>query len=189
MALPILGAVGLGLWCLLEPTAGVRGEPYAQAARARDRRALEITLALAAGGVLIPIVLALGGADYLAPRNLVAAMIPVTALLAVALATALRSDAGALFPAALALAIVIALAFFAISVDVDLSPRLQRGNWRALARELGPGSPERAITTVELGSAPLEYYRPGLRNPASGELGAPHRDRRDGLCAAACRGG
>ena len=34
---------------------------------------------------------------------------------------------------------MIALAFLAISIDVDLSPRLQRGNWRGLARALRGG--------------------------------------------------
>ena len=36
----------------------------------------------------------------------------------------------------IALAAVIALAFLAISLDVDLSPRLQRGDWRGLASAL-----------------------------------------------------
>ncbi len=46
-------------------------------------------------------------------------------------------------------------------LDVDLSPRLQRGNWRDLAKALRGEPAERVITTVELGSAPLEYYLPG----------------------------
>jgi hypothetical protein len=113
-------------------------------------------LAIAAAGVLTPLLMAVLGADYLAPRNLVAAMIPVTVLIAV---LAGWPRAGALGLAALALT---AAGFLAITVDVDLSPRLQRGNWRDLARVIGPARGPRAITTVELGSAPLEYYLPGL---------------------------
>jgi hypothetical protein len=106
-------------------------------------------------------------ADYLAPRNLVAAMIPVSALIAVLLASPVRSAAG------LSLALVVVLAFLALSIDVDLSPRLQRGNWRDVAAALrgaggGAGGGERAITTVELGAAPLEYYLPGLHNLQAG---------------------
>jgi len=56
------------------------------------------------------------------------------------------------------------LAFLAISLDVDRSPRLQRGNWRGVAAALRSGSRARAITSVELGSAPLEYYMPHLHN-------------------------
>jgi hypothetical protein len=63
---------------------------------------------------------------------------------------------------------VIAAAFLALSVDVDLSPRLQRGNWRGVAGVLRGGTRSLAITTVELGAAPLEYYLPGLHNLARG---------------------
>jgi hypothetical protein len=83
-------------------------------------------------------------------------MIPVTALIAVLAATPSAGRAGA------ALAAALLLAFLAISIDVDLSPRLQRGNWRDVARALAGGGAARAITTVELGGAPLQYYLPGL---------------------------
>ncbi len=63
---------------------------------------------------------------------------------------------------------MIAIAFLAITIDVDLSPRLQRGNWRGVARALGRGDPDRVITTVELGAAPLEYYLPPLHNLSRG---------------------
>ena len=55
-----------------------------------------------------------------------------------------------------------------LSIDVNLSPRLQRGNWRAVARALRGPAGERVITTVELGAAPLEYYLPPLRNLSGG---------------------
>jgi len=63
--------LGLGLWRMLE-------RPHPKA-----RRGVMMAVAIAAGGILIPIVLVPLGADYLAPRNLVAAMIPVTAVTAV----------------------------------------------------------------------------------------------------------
>ncbi len=63
VALPILAGLGYGLWSVLEP---------------REERGALIALAIAACGVLLPIVLIAFGVDYLAPRNLVAAMIPVT---------------------------------------------------------------------------------------------------------------
>jgi hypothetical protein len=98
------------------------------------------------------------GADYLAPRNLLGAMIPVTVLIAILLSSPRAGRAG------IVLAATIAAGFLVISVDVALSPRLQRGNWRGVARALGKGGPGRVITTVELGAAPLEYYLPPLRN-------------------------
>jgi 4-amino-4-deoxy-L-arabinose transferase-like glycosyltransferase len=147
VALPILAGVALALR---------RSPAPAQA------RAVQLTLLIAAAAILIPIALALVGADYLAPRNLLAAMIPVTALIALALCLPGADRAG------LALGALAVIAFLALSVDVNLSPRLQRGNWRGLARALRAPDAARAITTVELGAAPLEYYLPGLHNLAHG---------------------
>lgn len=138
----------------------------------RLRRGAWIALSIAAFGVLAPLVLAVLGADYLAPRNLVAAMIPVTVLVAIALAAIdlpradSRAPARAAPPIGAMLAGACAAAFLALSLDVDLSPRLQRGNWRGLALALAHGSSDRTITTVELGAVPLEYYTPHLHNLA-----------------------
>ena len=126
-------------------------------------------MSIAACGVLIPIVLVAFGADYLAPRNLVAAMIPVTAVIAV-LVVWPGPSAGSRAGLGVALATLIALAFLAVSVDVDLSPRLQRGNWRDLAKVLREAPPDHVITTIELGSAPLEYYLPGLHSLREGSF-------------------
>jgi len=148
VALPILAGLGFGLWRVLEP---------------REERGALIALAVAVSGVLLPIVLVAFGADYLAPRNLVAAMIPVTCVIAVVVTARRTGRAGA------ALAALIVVAFLAISIDVDLSPRLQRGDWRGVAKVLrGTGNNDRVITTVELGAAPLEYYLPPLHNLALG---------------------
>jgi mannosyltransferase len=164
VALAILVGVGFGLWRTLERT---------------ERAGAALALTLAACGVLIPLLLALLGADYLAPRNVVAAMVPVTAAVAVIVAARRTGRSG------MALAALIGLAFAAVSVDVDLSPRLQRGDWRGVAlalsarlrvpaangavgRSPGAARPARVITTVELGAAPLEYYLPPLRNLPEG---------------------
>jgi mannosyltransferase len=156
VALEILVAVGYGLWRMLTP---------------RESESALLALGVAACGVLIPVAMAFAGADYLAPRNVVAAMIPLTAGIAV-IAAALRTGR-----TGLVLVGSIAVTFAALTIDVDLSPRLQRGDWRGLAQAIGvahhvPGeSPPheenpliRVITTVELGSAPLEYYLPPLHN-------------------------
>ena len=116
-----------------------------------------VALVIAAAGILIPFALVGFGADYLGPRNLVAAMIPITALIAVVVPSQRAGRVG------IALTALIALAFLAICIDVDLSPRLQRGNWRGLARAIGGARSGRVITTVQLGSAPLAYYLAPLR--------------------------
>jgi 4-amino-4-deoxy-L-arabinose transferase-like glycosyltransferase len=143
VALPILAGLVLG----------------ARQVRGSDRATPLMGTALIAGcGILIPLALALLGADYLAPRNLLAAMVPVTVLIALLLTTVAPGSW------AWALSAVSAAGLLAVTIDVNLSPRLQRGNWRGLAHALGNGGPARAIATVELGGAPLEYYLPGLHN-------------------------
>jgi mannosyltransferase len=155
LALPILAGLLYGLWRVLEP---------------REERGALIALLLSACGVLIPIALVAFGADYLAPRNLVAAMIPLTVLIALVTVANRTGWIG------LALAGLIALAFLAITIDINLSPRLQRGDWRGVAQAIASapaatptaGATTRVITTVELGAAPLEYYLPPLRNLPAG---------------------
>jgi hypothetical protein len=181
VALPIAAGLALALWRILDrpPPSPAHTEPGGDRAGAASRarpgrrtvpvpvpvpvpRGAQIAFAIAAGGILIPIVLAVFGADYLAPRNLVAAMIPVTALIAVMLTSPHAGRIG------IALAATAAVGFLVLSIDVNLSPRLQRGNWRAVAHALRGPAGERVITTVELGAAPLEYYLPPLRNLAAG---------------------
>jgi mannosyltransferase len=147
VALAILAGVVHGLWCTLTPS---------------EERGASIVLSVAASGVLLPIVLALAGADYLAPRNLVAAMVPLSALLAIAIVARRTGWVG------MALAGLVALLFLALAIDVDLSPRLQRGDWAGVAKLLRASPRARAIVTVELGAAPLEYYLPPLANLARG---------------------
>ncbi len=166
VALPLLAGALLGCWRLLALPVRA-GSPHESA---------WICFSIAAFAVLAPILLAAVGADYLAPRNLVGAMIPLSVLLAILFA-AVDGPLGWL------LAALGAAGFLAVAVDVDLSPRLQRGNWRDVAHviergaagdrlavnrgaaALGAGARPSggvALTTVELGAAPLEYYMSGL---------------------------
>ncbi len=145
----VVALVGVvyGLWCALTP---------------REERGALLALTVAACGVGIPIVLAVGGADYLAPRNLVAVMVPVSVLLGVVIGAQRTGRTG------MALAGVLAAGFLALTIDVALSPRLQRGDWKGVAKVLRAPAGHRAIVTVELGAAPLEYYLPPLHNLARG---------------------
>jgi 4-amino-4-deoxy-L-arabinose transferase-like glycosyltransferase len=184
VALPILAGAALGVWRLSAPPAredAPGGQSPASCAHPlptsldRLRRGALIALSIAACGVLLPVVLAVFGADYLAPRNLVGAMIPLSVLIAVLLVAADLDPPGrqsslgpgarsALLRPGSALAMTIVAAFSIISIDVALSARLQRGNWRDVAHALGPAVGARAITTVQLGAAPLEYYLRPLHN-------------------------
>ena len=164
IALVVAAGLAFGIW------RGIPGEA---------RRGALLALVIAACGVLIPLALALVGADYLAPRNVVAAMVPLSAMIAVILAAPSTGRLG------LALAALIAIAFLAVSIDVNFNVRLQRSDWRDVAKALGStpapagatgyGPREtryplaRVITIEELGSAPLEYYMPPLHNLVAGQ--------------------
>ncbi|HEV7942001.1 MAG TPA: glycosyltransferase family 39 protein [Solirubrobacteraceae bacterium] len=160
VALPLIAGLAYGLWRGL--SRGERGTAIGM-------------LALAACGVLIPILLALGGADYLAPRNLIGAMVPVTILLAAVIGAISTGRPGA------GIAVLATLALLAICVDVDLSPRLQRGNWSKVAAAVMPGSHGAsgrvAVVTAHLGSAPIEYYAPSLRPAVSSISGVSEIDK------------
>lgn len=124
---------------------------------AAERRRVGLLLCLGALAILIPLGLVAAGADYLAPRNLIAAWVPLTAALALVLTSRRAGTPGVV------LAALSCLAGLGVVLAIDLSPRFQRGDWRGVARILGGAARDRAIVTVELGSAPLEYYLPGLR--------------------------
>lgn len=171
VALPLLAGALLGCWALLPPPAGEHSSTRQSSAPAHSppvearpsREGAWIGLSIAAFAVLAPVVLAALGADYLAPRNLVGAMVPLSVLIAILLAAIDR-------PLGWLLAAACAAALLAITIDVDLSPRLQRGNWRDVAKLLrapvqaqGGAGTQRVLTTVELGAAPLEYYLHDLR--------------------------
>jgi len=148
VALPVLAGLVIGALALSRA-------PAEEAAR--EREGLFAMLLLGATGILVPLALAVLGADYLAPRNLLAAMLPVSAVVAILVGSPRTGRAGAYVGA------LIVLASLAITIDVNFSPRLQRGNWRSLSHAIGHGPATRAVTTVQLGETPLQYYLPGLR--------------------------
>jgi mannosyltransferase len=118
---------------------------------------LVLMLGLGIVAILIPLALAVAGADYFAPRNLIADWIPLSAAVALVLGAGAAGRAGAV------LAVVLCLGATTVLIATVLDPRLQRSDWSAVASDLRAGSRDRAIVTVELGAAPLEYYLPQLR--------------------------
>jgi mannosyltransferase len=121
----------------------------------RTRRAVALAAAVAAFVWLVPLALGFLGQDYFISRNVMPAVVPVAVALAAACAAPRARLAGAVFAAML-------LAVFAFAaVRVQSTPSLQRLDWRALARALGPARVPRAILasggTV---AQPLKIYLP-----------------------------
>ncbi|MHB8492399.1 MAG: glycosyltransferase family 39 protein [Solirubrobacteraceae bacterium] len=157
VALPLLAGLALGLWRVLDPLHGDR----------RSANAALLSLGLLACGVGIPLLLVPFGADYLDPRNVVGAMVPATACIAALVAAPRAGRAGPVLGA------LGALALMAVTIDVNLSPRLERGDWSGVARAIATGSVgvpagQRALVSVHLGTAPLEYYNRSLHGIPAG---------------------
>jgi 4-amino-4-deoxy-L-arabinose transferase-like glycosyltransferase len=117
-----------------------------------------IPLAVGLACVVIPIVLALAGVDFLDTRN----VLPALPLLLVVVAIGFALIGGR---AALGLTAGLGLVFVLVVALVDTHPRYQRDNWRGASRALGPARVTRAIV-AENGSAgiPLQPYLPNLRS-------------------------
>ncbi len=152
VALPLLAVLALGVRRM-----------WKHPGETRRRQAVWVTLAVTAAGLLIPLAMAIGGADYLAPRNLVGAMVPFSALVAVLATWPAPRDA--LGPALLLVAL---LALLAVTLTVELDAKYQRSDWKGVVTGLPAGN-NRAMVVNELGSAPLRYYTPGLEQLHSGD--------------------
>jgi 4-amino-4-deoxy-L-arabinose transferase-like glycosyltransferase len=126
---------------------------------ADERRSGLLLGAFAAVTLLIPLVISLGGTNYLNPRNVLYAW-PLLALL-VALGAG-RRRAGRLSGAGAALAGLVSLA---IVIAVASTPSLQRENWRGLLASLGPPRTARVVVVLDgfTDGPVVEYYVHGLR--------------------------
>ncbi len=132
--------------------------------RARSEIALLAVLTGVALG--LPVLAALAGEDHLITRNVIAALAPVCVLAGVGLAavagTRRPARARRLAPVALTLA---CLAGAVTVIGVARSPELQRDDWRAAARSLGPiAEPRLVVATPQSALTPLRYYLPRLRD-------------------------
>ncbi len=120
------------------------------------RRAAGLAFAPAAVIIAVPIVLALAGADYVVPRNFIAAWVPLAIVLAAA-CTAPRT-----LPLGTALAAFVLGAFIYAGVLIDARAAYQRPDWHGVAAALGPASGPRAIVADDGGTnaSALAIYLP-----------------------------
>ena len=137
---------------VLGPAIGAALAAGAVLALVTARRAAGLLLGLAAGNVVLALVMKLAGLDYFFPRNLIEAFVPALVAIGAGLA-AVRF--GPLLGAGLALAGV------ALAIQVSANARLQRDDWRGAVRALGPAAAPRVlVVTPEVGRTPLRLYAP-----------------------------
>ena len=150
----LIGLGGLAALLMRRPLAQVTS-------RARNETALLAGLVGAA--LALPVLAAIGGEDHLITRNVVGALPLVCALVATGLATGAQARPRA----AIAVLGVACAAGAAVVVGVARDPELQRDDWRAAVRALGPiGEPRLIVATPGSALTPLRYYLPGLRRAA-----------------------
>ncbi len=126
------------------------------------RRGALVALGLAATVVGLPILATAGGIDYVLDRNLLPAWLP----LAIVVAAALTSPrAGFTGPMVLAGALGL---FAVVDLRVPARAALQRDDWRAVSRALGPPRPGRIVEVAPGYQATgLATYRPALTSMTS----------------------
>jgi 4-amino-4-deoxy-L-arabinose transferase-like glycosyltransferase len=119
----------------------------------REKRAAVVAFSVGAGAVVLALLFAFAGQDYVLARNLLPALVPL----------ALVGAAGIAAPRSGRLGVAVGSAFvlysLAFCVYADFRPALQREDWRGVATEIGPprGRP-RAIVVWEQGGEPLSFY-------------------------------
>jgi hypothetical protein len=139
--------------------------------RRREWSAAAIGLVIGIGSVALALAAVAVGKDYILARNLLPALLPLLAAIAVP-ATFVRIGR-------VGVALVAALCVYWLGFDVYVAntPALQRPDWRGVAQTLGPATRPRVIVTWALGVAPLEYYlRDGTSRVKSGPFAVPEVD-------------
>jgi mannosyltransferase len=137
----------------------------------RRRRGLVLAGALAAFIILLPVIGAALGSDYVFSRNLTPAWIPLVVVVAGAV------GAERARPLGLGLLAAVAVLFIWADVRINDDATLQKQDWRAAAAALGPAKVPRAILIYDgnIGEEPLSVYLPGTTFSYSGS--APARPR------------
>jgi mannosyltransferase len=119
----------------------------------RERRGAAIGLVLGLGVAALTALAALAGKDYVVERNLLPALVPLLAVVALGFAAAGARRLG------LILAVVLGAYWLAFDVHVTQTPNLQRPDFRTVTEALGqPGPHRRAIVTWKLAADPVRYY-------------------------------
>jgi hypothetical protein len=138
----------------------------------RELEGAGIAGALAACGIVLPVLAALLGEDFLISRALIAVWVPLAVVIAAA-CTARRAGLAGWPGWALAAALLALFAFG--QVRVASTSAYQRPDWRGVARALGSAHGTRAIVVYDGGLAtdPLRVYLPGIPWSAAAPAGEP----------------
>jgi mannosyltransferase len=121
---------------------------------ARQRRGAAIAVVVGLGVLALALLAALAGKDYVIERNLLPALVPLAAVIALGFTAA---------PPRLSLILAGGLCAYwlAFAVYVTQTPNLQRPDFRLVGQDLGPPRDRRAIVGWRLAADPIRWYLPG----------------------------
>ncbi len=126
----------------------LRGNP-------QERYGGGVALVLGLGVAALAALAAFAGKDYVVERNLLPALLPLAAVVAVGFSVASARRLG------IALAVGLCLYWLAFDAYVTRKPNLQRPDLRTLSREIGPAQMPRAVVSWKLAADPIRWYLPG----------------------------
>jgi mannosyltransferase len=129
----------------------------------REKRGAAVGLSVGGGAILLALLFAAAGQDFVLGRNLLPAFVPLALVVAAGTAAPRAGRLGA------AVGIALVAYLLAFCVYADFRPALQRDDWRGAARAIGPPRAPRAILVWEQGDEPLAFYLGG------GEARVEHR--------------
>ena len=128
--------------------------PFARRETARTREGVTRMLAILAATAAMPFVIAVvvPSKDFVLARNLLPALVPLLAAVALAVSAPSARRLGAVIGGVL---VAYSLAF---CIWASVSPGLQRPDWDAVAEHIEEPTAPRAMVTWTLGEASLRYY-------------------------------
>jgi mannosyltransferase len=139
------GAGGALLLILAVGVLATRGSPE------EKRGALAVGVAGGAA-IMVPLLLALAGVDFLNPRNLIGSVVPLLVVAALGFGAQRGGRLG------IAGAVASCVLFSAVLAAVYGSAQMQRPDWQGAARAIGPASGPRILVVPHNGDDPLAYY-------------------------------
>jgi mannosyltransferase len=124
-------------------------------ATSSERRGALFALTVAAGAIGVPALLALGGADYLDARNVIATIVPLLVAMAIGFGARRAGRPGLIAAGA------TCLLFGGVLVAVNALPQMQRTDWHGVAQDVGPAPARRLVVAPRPGRYALRYYLDG----------------------------
>ena len=150
----VLAAAGLAAGVLMLRWAG-----------RRQRHAACLAGAIGVGGVILALLLTAVGLDELLTRNLIAVLPPLIAAVSIGLAQPRTTAIG------LAAAVIACAGWTAVDLRVLRDPGLERPDWRAVLRVLGPARVTRLLVLEHYRpQLPLRLYDPAIRRVRGGQV-------------------